>query len=857
MWLYRILLHLYPKSFRLEYAGEMEGVFLQRKRNASNIFDSLLIWPEALFDVLINSVRVHGDILIQDLRYTTRTLRRSPGFAITSIVLAGLGIGVTTAVFTLTDHVLIRALPFPESDRLVQLWESPSGYTQLEASPPNYRDWKSTNSSFEDMGAYHDISVNLVGRGQPERIDGAAVSGNLFRILRMQPALGRLFSKNEDSSGAATSLLLSYGLWQTYFGGDPAVLGMSVRLNDEPFVIIGIMPQDFHFPSRKAELWTTIRISQDDSEDRRNHFFNVIARLKPDVSLKQAREEMRVIAARLEREYPKENERTGVTVNRLRDQISGKARLIIKVLFGAAICVLLIACSNLANLLLARGLVRQKELAVRSSLGAGKERLIRQMFTESLMLSITGGILGVLAAIIALPLLARLVPQTLPIGEPSINIRASILTVITAIAFGIVPSLRAYGREDASALREGSRNGIGGHRERLRSVFVITEITISVILLVMAGLMIRALWRIQEIDPGFRAQGVLTLSTSLSMPKYEKTAVRVQFYSRVLDSVRKLPGVTDAAYISYLPMVRGGGIWSVVVQGHPQDPEDPDNASLRYVTPGFFLSLQIPLRSGRDISESDTRDSFPVAVVSESFVQRYWPNQDGLGRRFTFALQERTIVGVVGDIKVRGLERKSEPQVYLSYQQVPDNSIIGYVPKDLIIRSSMDLSGLVSSVRQIVQSVDPEQPISDIRTLEDIVSADTSLRQTQAKALGSFAAAAFLLAAIGIHGLLSFSVTQRNQEIAVRMVVGAQSNDILAMVFREGALLGMTGVVVGAALGYIAGRIMEGLLVGIKPGDVLTFLIAIGLTILMFLAGTLLPALRAVRVNPAEAIRAE
>lgn len=862
MWFYRILLHLYPKSFRIEYADEMERAFLQRKQNVSNIFGMLWIWPEALFDVLVNAARVHGDILSQDLRYTARTLGRSPGFAITAILLAGLGIGATTAVFTLTDHVLIRALPFPESDRLVQLWERPDRYTQLESSPPNYRDWRSASSSFEDMAAYYDISVNLAGgQGRPERLDGTSVTGNLFRLLRVQPVLGRLFTEKDDAPGAAATLLLSYGLWQTYFAADPGVIGKTVRVNDEPFVIVGIMPQDFHFSTRKAKFWTPMRLAQDDSEDRDNSLLLVIARLKPGVSLEQAREEMRVIAARLEKEYPKENERTGVVVNRFGDQVSSRARLMIKVLFCAAICVLLIACSNLANLLLARGLTRQKELAVRSSLGAGRERLIRQMLTESLVLSMMGGILGVLAAFITLPFLTILVPEYLPVGEPSIDLRvmifALILTAITAIAFGIVPSLRAREGEDASALREGSRTGIGGQRERLRWGLVIVEVTISVVLLVGAGLMIRALWRIQEIDPGFRAEGVLTLSTPLSMPRYERTATRAQFYSRVLAGVRELPGVTDAAYISYLPMVRAGGIWPVVVRENQEHRPDPDNASLRYVTPGFFRCMQIPMRSGRDISESDTSDRVPVAVVSESFVQRYWPNQNPLGKRFDFALQQRTIVGVVGNIKVRGLERQSEPQVYLSYLQVPDAAITGYVPKDLVIRSSMDPLSQLSSVRQMIQSIDPEQPISDVRTLEEIVNADTSSRQTQVKVLGSFAAAAIFLAAIGIHGLLSFSVTQRNQEIAVRMAVGARPNDILAMVIREGAMLAAAGVLAGAALGYIAGRIMEALLMGIMPGDAPTFLIAIGLTILMTIGGILLPAIRAVQVNPATAMRAD
>jgi predicted permease len=576
-----------------------------------------------------------------------------------------------------------------------------------------------------------------------------------------------------------------------------------------------------------------------------------VAKLRRGASLEQARAEMKVIAAQLAREYPKENERKDATVNLLRDEVSERTRLLLLALFGAAVCVLLIACTNLANLLLARAQARRKELAVRASLGAGRERLVRQLVTESLVLATLGGALGVSIATAAVPLLARLVPDSLPIAEtPAVDLRvlifAVLVTGLAGLGFGVVPALRACGSAGSDGLREGSRAGVGGRRERLRSALVIAQVTASVVLLVSSGLLIRALWRLQAIDPGFRAENILTLRTSLPMPKYETTARREQFYARVLAEARALPGATSAAYVSFLPMAMPGGIWPVVLNDRPQDSAQSHTASLRFVTPGFFEAMGIPFRHGRDVSEADTRDSPFVAVVSESFV-----------RRFQFAFRERTIAGVVGDIRVRGLERRSEPQIYLPYKQVPDGGLVWYAPKDLVIRSSSEAARLLPAVRRIIRSADPEQPVSDARMLTDVVETETAPRRVQLRVLASFAAIAFLLAGIGIHGLLSFTVSQRAQEIGVRIALGARPSDILRMVLREGVQLALAGTVVGVALAYAAGRTLEALLAGVRPGDTPTFLTAVGLSLVMTLAGSLFPALRALRVDPMTVIRVE
>ena len=864
MRVYDLLLRLYPASFRAEYGEEMRAIWARRRRDASGPLAAAVLWIATACEVLINAAAVHWDILRQDLRYTARTLARSPGFALTVMLVLALGVGANTAAFSVTDFVLIRPLPFPEPERLVRLWEKVPGYSQMELSPANYVDWKHMSKSFDAMGAYWESSVNLVGQGDPERLEGATVTADLLPLLGVQPAMGRLFTAAEDREGAPGTLLLSYQLWQAVFGGDADVIGRRVNLDNEPFVVIGVMPRDFHFPSRDAELWMPTRFHEhdDDFRDRNNNYLNVVARLKPGVSLDRARAEMGVVAGLLETQYP-ENKQTTASVYLLRDDMPQQSRLLLLALSGAAICVLLIACANLANLLLARGLARQRELAVRAAMGAGRERLVRQLVTESLVLALAGGALGVLVAAAAVPLLARLVPASLPIAQsPSIDLRvlifAGLVSGLTGIGFGVLPALRACRHSDFSALREGTRAG-GGHKERLRSLLVVAEVTASVVLLVAAGLLVRALWRIEATDPGFRTGGVLTLRTALPLPKYNETARRAGFYTQVLSGVRALPGVSSAAYISFLPMVMRGGIWPVIVDGKSVETQrsGAHTASLRYVTPGFFATMGIPLHRGRDVGESDSMDAPFAAVVSESFVRRYWPDQDPLGRHFTMAFHDRMVAGVVGDIRVRGLERNSEPQVYLPYRQVPDGWLAFYPPKDLVIRSATGPGTLLPAVRRIIRGADAEQPVSDVRTMADIVEEQTASRSAQVRVLGAFAAIAFLLAGVGIHGLLSFAVSRRTQEIGVRIALGAQPGEIVKMIVRQGAVLAGAGIVPGVVLAYAAGRAMEGLLAGVQPGDALTFASAIGLCVLMTVLGSLVPALRAVRIDPITAIRSE
>ena len=865
MRIYSLLLRLYPTSFRNEYGEEMRALFARRRRESAGPAARLAMWIATIGDVLGNASLVHLDILRQDLSYTARMLRRAPGFAITAMLIVALGIGATTAAFSVTDFVLLRPLPFPQPERLVKLYERTKGYSRLELSAANYRDWKEGSTVFESIGLYHGAAGNLVGTSEPLRIEGSAVSFDLFPTLRVQPLMGRLFTEADDRAGAPGTILLSYRLWQTQLGGDPGVVGRQVLLDSESYTVLGVMPQEFRFPSSDSQYWTPLRFDEQMYVDRNDNWHYGVGRLRAGVTFEQAQAEMDVLAARSKQQYPADNKEVNAILFHLSDGVSSQAKLLLYALCGAAACVLLIACANLANLLLARALERRRELAVRTAMGAGRERMIRQLMTESLLLALCGGAFGVAIAYAAVPLLNRLVPTTLPLASaPTVDLRvllfAIVLTAATGLAFGLAPLLRVGGEADLGGLREGARSG-GGQKEGLRSTLVVVEIVASVVLLVSAGLLMRALWTIQTTNPGFQSEGVLTMQTPLPIPQFNKVVTREAFYNRVVSNVRALPGVTNAAFVSYLPMGRmKGGIWPVSLDGRPVNRSENQNAFLRYVTPGYFATLGIPLRIGRDTDDSDTQNRQSVAVVSESFVKRYLPKEtptSALGHHFTFALNDRVIAGVAGDVRMRGLEQEAEPQVYLPFRQVADGNIIGYIPRALAVRTSAPPETLAAPIRAIIHQIEPTLPVSDVNTLNDIVERDTASRSAQVRVLAAFAVVAFVLAGIGIHGLLSFAVSQRAQEIGVRMALGAQSGDILRMIVRRSVLLALAGVGPGVALAYVAGRSMEALLAGVKPADAPTMLAAVGLSALMTIVGTVMPTLRALRVDPITALRAE
>jgi putative ABC transport system permease protein len=858
---YSALLHLFPASFRLEYGREMVAIQGARLRETTGSSERLKLWVETTIDMIMNASRVQWDVFRQDLRYSVRTLARSPGFALTAILVTGLGIGANTAAFSVADFVLIRPLPYRDADQLVKIWEGPadnSGNGRNEVSPALFQDWKTNTRSFESMGAYYNRSVNLVGQGDPLRLETAVVTGDLLPILGVQPTKGRLFNQSEGAD--ASSIILSYSLWQTAFGGDESIVGRKLIIDGSPRAVVGVMPQDFHYPSRNVSLWVPMVPQEMSDPDVTNTYWYVLARLRPGVTQKQAQAEMTGVASRLRQAHPAELEQTGFAVDRLRDEFSRQSRLLLLALCGAAGCVLLIACANLANLLLARALVRRRELLVRSALGAGRERLVRQSVTESFVLAILGGVVGVGIAYVSLPLLTRLVPTTLPIAQsptidPKIIVFAGLLTLITGVGFGVLPAWRSSGKLDLGGLRDGVRSG-GGRRERARTALVVGEVMASVVLLISAGLLMRALLHLQETDPGFKTENVLTLRTDLPSPRYDSTATKAVFYDGVLSQARAIRGVSSAAYVTGLPMVMTGGIWKVVPEGETPEP-DRSSASSRFVTPDYFKTLSIPLRAGRDVRDDDDLNKPLVAVVSESFVKQFLPGREPIGSRFNFNSLKLSIVGVVGDVRVRGPEVSSEPQVYMPYKQYPDGQGLFYSPKDLVIRSSLPAATLVPALRQIIHRVDPEQPISNIKPMAEVKSEATAARSVQVRVLVAFAAIAFILAAIGIHGLLSYSVSSRQHEIGVRMALGAQRSDIMRMIMRQAVILAAAGVIPGLLIAYAAGRSMQSLLAGVQPNDAVTFIAAGSLCVIMTLIGSLLPTMRAVRVDPATAFRAD
>lgn len=856
---YRFLLRLYPASFRSEYGAELMVTYRHMVRDRGRVGAALT----ALADVLPNALLAHGRILRQDLRYAFRTIARSPLFATTVIIVTALGVGANTATFSVADFVLLRPLRFPDPNRLVRLCEGPKeggGWGCMnELSPANYRDVGSgTRTSFEAWGAFTGTSVTLVGSGEPVRVGGTLVTAQVLPTLGVSPLLGRVFDSTAANRDANTAVL-AYGFWQRQFGGDPRVVGSSIRLDGNPVVVIGVMPQGFEFPWPDVSLWLPLTLDQAAFEDRTNTYIHGIGRLRPGVTFEQGRADVDRMFQALARDYSATNAETGYSYFRLRDQVLPNFRVMLLALCGASLSLLLLTTANLANLLLARAAGRERELAVRTALGAGRERLVRQMLTESLLLAVLGGAAGVLVATVAMPLFAHLIPAgSLVSAQPALDLRvlaiASGLTALTGIGIGLLPAVRAS-RAGFTVLREGGRGG--GRRQRLRSALVTGEVAISVALLISSGFLIRAILRVQSVDPGFVAADVLTLRTQLPSPRYDDSVRKEQYYRRVLADVQALPGVSAAAFTSGLPMVLTGGITGVEVPGAEVRSSRTEGVSWRVITPQFFKVLGVAVKLGRELEDADGPGRPPVVIVSESFVQRYWPGRSPLGLTFTVRGAVRTVVGVVRDIKVRGLERSMEPQIYMPAYQLLTGLPGLYDPKDLVIKAVGHGEDLMPSIRNIIRRIDAEQPISDVRMLGEVVSRQTEGRKAQVGILVALATIALVLTAIGIQGLLAFLVAQRSQEIGVRMALGADPARVAGMIIAEAGRWTAVGGVLGVGIAYAAARSMRALLFGLDPSDPVTFAAGLGVVVLVTLAGSLAPAYRAVRISPLVALRAE
>ena len=803
-----------------------------------------------------------GD-LAQDLHYGLRMLVKNPSFTIVAVLALALGIGANSAIFSVVNTVLLRPLPYKNPGRLVMLWEEAThlGFPKNTPSPANFIDWRAQNTVFEAMAAMVERSFNLTGVGEPERFDGRRVSANLFDLLGVQPQLGRAFRAEEDKPGSRV-VILSNGLWQHRFGGDPRVIGQAVSLNGESYTVIGVMPGSFQFPTRRDQLWVPLAFDAKEAASRGNHFLEVIARMKPGVTLQQAQAEMSTIAARLAQQYPEENLRVGSVVTALQEQVVGDIKPALLVLLGAVGFVLLIACANVANLLLARAAARQKEIALRLALGAGRSRLTRQFLTESVLLAVTGGAVGLLLSIAGLRVLKTFIPDTISQAQ-AISIDAKVLVftglvaLVTGIIFGLAPAMQVSHLDINDTLKEGGRDAAGGTRgNRIRALLVIGEIAVSFVLLMGAGLLINSFMHLRNLHPGFRANHLLTMKIPLSEVKYPDKERRSPFYAEVLRRVQALPGVQSAAVAGNLPLTYDGDSMPIGIEGRTDPPPDqrPD-VILRVVGPGYFSTMGIPLVRGRDFREQDKADSARVVIVSEKTARHFWPGENPIGKRLKPGSTNRNIpwieiIGVVKDVRQNDFVSEPKMQMYIPYQQL--NS---FAPNALVVRTNVEPLSLTGAVRNAIWAVDKDQPVSNLRSMDEIVSEAVARQRFSMLLLGIFAALAMVLAAVGIYGVMSYSIAQRTREIGLRIALGAQKSDVLKMILRQGLRFVAAGLAIGLAASFVLTRVMASLLFGISATDPATFVSISLMLIAVALLASYIPAVRAMKIDPMLALR--
>jgi putative ABC transport system permease protein len=806
------------------------------------------------------------DAFLKDTRYGLRMLWKSPGFTAVAVIVLALGIGANTAIFSLIDAVLLRPMPFPEPDRLVMLWEdfTSMGFPENTPAPANFVDWKKQNHVFSGMAAMASRTYNLTGDGDPEKVEGYAAEWSTFPLLGVRAALGRTFLPEEDRPEGRKVVVISHGLWQRRFAADRALIGRDLQINGEKYTVIGVMPAGFRFPTRESEVWTPLAFTDQEWSRRGAHFLRVIARLKSGVSLQQARADMDVIGLRLAKEYPGNNFGMGVRVTPLHEQYVGRLRNGLIVLMVAVACVLLIACANIANLLLARTAGRAREIAVRTALGAGGIRVTRQLLTENLLLAGLGGAFGVILALWSFDALKLLVPaelsQTVPLRlDLRVLAVTSGATLLTGLLFGLAPVLQARRLDLNDALKTGGARGGFGGRNRIRNVLVVTEVALALVLLIGAALLLRSFANLRGVDMGFETKNVLTFRLVLQDSKYPDGMKRAAFFDRVLEKLQSLPGVQDAGFTSALPLVWKGGSSTFSVEGRPNPADNlPYDANNRVVSPGFMRVMRMKLRAGRFFEESDGQEAPRVAIVNETMARMYFPSGNAIGQRIKFGdYSSKTpwirIAGVIADVKQMGLDVPSRPEMYFPYRQAFDNWM---VPRDIVIRANNPMT-LAPAARQRVWEVDPNQPVSNIATLDDILDEEVQGRKMQTLLLGAFSGLALLLACVGLYGVLSFLVSQRTQEIGVRMALGAQPSDILSNVAGKGLALTGAGALAGVVIALLSTRLLKSMLFGISAWDPMTFLGVPVLLLVVSLAACYFPARRAMRVDPMTTLRNE
>ena len=805
-----------------------------------------------------------------DIRYGLRMFRKSPAFTAVAVVALALGIGANTAIFSVINSVLLRPLPFAESERLVRVGghgERQKGEEVTTFSPQDFYDWRERNTVFESIAAYDETFPSLTGAGEPERLRGARVTADFFRVLRARPALGRDFLPQEEQRDNRFVAVLSHELWQRRFASDPGVVNRTVNLGGQDFTVVGVMPADFDAPlfsgadAAPIQIW--VPFAPDLSQWTRSgrSVDGAVARLKPNVTVEQARGEMEQIARQLQQQYPETNAGSGAAVVGWQEQRVARIRPVLFMLLVAVGFVLLIACANVANLLLARAAVRQKEIAIRTALGASRLRVVRQLLTESLMLSLLGATLGLLLALWTTDLLRSLGAGAIPAvaGGVALDTRVLLFTLgvslLTGVVFGLAPALGASRPDLNETLKETGRSSTAGvGRRRARNLLVVSEIALSLVLLVGAGLLIKSALRLSEVNPGFDPHNVLTMSVFLPGTKYPEDQQQVNFFNRVTERVGALPGVEAVGVTSNLPVSGNYDRIGFYVEGQPEPArEDVPEVERYMVDPGYFRALGITLRAGRVFGPEDRADVALVAVINETAARSLFNGENPVGRRIRTDPERpwREVVGVVGDVRHYDLETPANPQLYLPVEQNPSQAMT------VVIRSGNDPAGQVAAARAQVWEVDKDQPVYDVRTMEEWLANSTAQRRFNMTLLAAFAALALALAVVGLYAVMSYTVEQRTHEIGVRMALGAQGGDVLRMVVGQGMALALAGIGVGAACAFALTRAMQSLLFGVSASDPVTFAAVALLLAAVALLACLVPARRAARISPMTALRYE
>jgi putative ABC transport system permease protein len=808
------------------------------------------------------------DQLIKDIQYGIRGLLKHPGFTAVAVITLALGIGSNTAIFSVVNAVLLRPLSFRSPEQLMMVWEEASfaGFPRNTPAPANYADWKAQNHTFQEMAAIADRSFNLTGDGDPEHVTAYGVTADFFPMLGVQPFLGRAFLTEEDKPEANKVVILSHRLWQTRYGGQREILGRDILLNGQKHTVVGVMPAGFQFLDSLVRLWVPMAFEQADLNQRGAHYLTVVGRIKPGVSAAQAQADIETLMSRIAKDHPNEtfDGKLGAVVVPLREQLAGDSRRPLLVLLIAVGFVLLIACANIASLMLSRAASRRREIAVRTALGANRFHIVRQLLTESVLLAALGGLIGTVLASWSFAFLQKLVPSGMTLStslkpDAGMLLFALSISMFTAIVFGLAPALQAAQFDLNEALKQGGSRGAIGEGNKLRRMMVVFQVALSLMLLIGAGLLIQTLFQLHNQYSVLEPEKVLTVRTQLPLDNYKQPVKRAAFYEQVLARVRSIPGVASAGYSTSVPLSWKGGTSGFYPEGTRQPlPGMSYDANHRQVSADYLKAMKIPLQQGRYFDEHDNAQSVPVAIINETMSRQYWPGESALGRRFKLGDPDEdvpwfTIVGVVADIRQMGLDLPVKAEMYLPYQQI--NTQPWFAPRDLAIRTTGNPNSIVGAVREAVRAIDPNQPVSSVATMEELLGEETAQRRIGMILLVTFAALALLLASLGIYGVLAYFVVQHTNEIGVRLALGATQGNILALVLKRGMRLTVLGVVVGLVGAFALTRLMTSLLFGVGAADPLTFI-----SLPLLLAGVALlacwiPARRATKVDPLVALR--